>query len=393
MVTIDHDALIAFTRELVRVDSVHRPDVGGSEARAAALVADRMRAFGWHPVVEQVEPGRPNVIARVDGGRPGPTLLFEGHTDVVTEGDRAEWSYDPFGGEVVDGRLYGRGSADMKGGLAAAMFATAAVAAHGPFPGRIIVAALCDEEGMMAGVKDFVARGHADGVDAAIVCEPEASELCLAQKGAIRVRIDATGRMAHGAMPDHGRNPIPALAGFAAELADIERELVASDGGHPLLGRPSLTPTVLLAGERSQVNVIPARGSMSVDIRTVPGIDHDALIDRLRSSVRTIAEATGIGLELVVLDDRPPTETSADHPVARAMSDAHTAVAGIAPVIGGVPGTTDGTILSRDAHVPVVVYGPGGKWIAHQADEFVELSELTQAAEVYAGAAQRFLDG
>src|SRR5919206_843706 len=144
MTGIDHDGVIELPRALVRVPSVNDPDSGRSEFPAAMLVAEQMRDFGWHPVVEEVAPGRPNVISVLDGGRPGPTLLFEGHTDVVTEGDSAAWSYDPFGANVVDGRMYGRGSADMKSGVAAMLHAAAALTAAGSFPGRVIVAALAD---------------------------------------------------------------------------------------------------------------------------------------------------------------------------------------------------------------------------------------------------------
>jgi succinyl-diaminopimelate desuccinylase len=174
---IDYQALIRFAQALVRVPSVNLLSHGLGEGPVAALVAAQMRSFGWSPRLEEAAPERPNVIALVEGGLPGPTLMFEGHTDVVTEGDSSAWSYDPFGGEVVDGRLYGRGAADMKGGLAAMLFAAAALAAEGPFPGRLLLAALADEEGMMLGVKDFVARGHAAGVAAAIVCEPEGGEV------------------------------------------------------------------------------------------------------------------------------------------------------------------------------------------------------------------------
>ena len=221
--TVDAEGLIAFARALVRVPSVHRPEAGGNEAAAAALVAERMRAFGWAPAVEEAAPGRPNVIATVEGGLPGPTLLLEGHTDVVTEGDPADWSHDPFGGDVVDGRLHGRGAADMKSGVAAMLYAAAALAAAGPFPGRLLLAALADEEGLMLGAKNFVRRGHAAGVAAAIVCEPEGGEVCVAQKGAIRVLVDAHGRMAHGAMPHQGVNPIPPLADLVARCREIGR--------------------------------------------------------------------------------------------------------------------------------------------------------------------------
>lgn len=391
--SIDRDALIAFTQALVRIQSVNRPEDGLSELAAAEYVAEWMRARGWQPIVEEVAPGRPNVICTLNGGEPGPTLLFEGHTDVVTEGDRSEWQRDPFGGEIVDGMLWGRGSADMKGGLAAMLFAAAALDDERPFAGRLVLAVLADEEGMMLGAKGFVAAGHARGVDAAIICEPEGGELCLTQKGAMRVRLTATGRMAHGAMPDQGINPLPALAAYIAAAADLEAELQARHGRDEHLGLPYVTPTVVRGGHPDQINVIPATGTLALDIRTTPLIDHEELIDRLRQLAVEIGKRTGTRLDLELIDDRPPTRTPSDAPVARALAAAHRAVVGHDALIGGVPGTTDGTILWRDAGIPVVTYGPGGKWIAHQANEHVAVEEIVTCAEVYLEAARRFLGG
>lgn len=391
--SIDRDALIAFTQALVRIQSVNRPEDGLSELAAAEYVAEWMRARGWQPIVEEVAPGRPNVICTLNGGEPGPTLLFEGHTDVVTEGDRSEWQRDPFGGEIVDGMLWGRGSADMKGGLAAMLFAAAALDDERPFAGRVVLAVLADEEGMMLGAKGFVVAGHARGVDAAIICEPEGGELCLTQKGAMRVRLTATGRMAHGAMPDQGINPLPALAAYIAAAADLEAELQARHGRDEHLGLPYVTPTVVRGGHPDQINVIPATGTLALDIRTTPLIDHEELIDRLRQLAGEIGKRTGTRLDLELIDDRPPTRTPSDAPVARALAAAHRAVVGHDALIGGVPGTTDGTILWRDAGIPVVTYGPGGKWIAHQANEHVAVEEIVTCAEVYLEAARRFLGG
>lgn len=383
MAGIDAEGVIAFTQALVRIPSVNHLSEGLGEGPAAALVRDQMRRFGWSPLLEEAAPDRPNVIAVIDGGRPGRTLLFEGHTDVVTEGDRAAWTYDPFGAEIEGGRLYGRGAADMKGGLAAMLHAAAAVAEE-PFAGRLVVAALADEEGMMLGAKDFVARGHAAGVDAAIICEPEGGEVCVAQKGAMRLEVVSRGRMAHGAMPQQGVNPIPPLAEFAASCATLEADLQAELGAHPLLGLPYVTPTVFLGGSRDQLNVIPGRAWLGIDVRTTPAVRHEEVVRRLRAN-------GGEGLELTVLEDRPPTETPPEHPVVRALVEAHRRVYGREPALGGVPGATDGTILWRDAGVPIVTYGPGGKWIAHQVDEYVELDELVRAAEIYAEAARLFL--
>ena len=393
VVEIDADAVIAFTAELVRIESVNDPATGRSEAPAAAAIVERMRSFGWEPIVEEVAPGRPNVICTVDGGLPGPTLLFEGHTDVVTEGDRSAWTHDPFAATIADSRMYGRGTADMKSGLAAVIYATRAVDQAGPFPGRIVIAALCDEEEMMLGVKHFVAAGHCDGIDGAISAEPEGGEICAVSKGAIRLRIDATGQMAHGAMPDQGVNPIGALVRVGAAIADLEAKRQARHGAYEHLGHVWLTPTVVDAGTIEQINVIPAEATMAIDVRTTPDVDHHELIAEVEAFLDEIAAATDVTLRLTVIDDRPSTDTAVNSPVCQALARAHEAITGEAPIYGGVPGSTDGTILWRDGGLDSVVYGPGGKWIAHQVDEFVELDEIIQYTKVFAQAAINFLEG
>jgi succinyl-diaminopimelate desuccinylase len=197
--------------------------------------------------------------------------------------------------------------------------------------------------------------------------------------------------MAHGAMPDRGLNPLPALAAFILAVADLQRELQATYGEHRHLGLPYVTPTVVRAGDPSQINVIPATGVVALDIRTLPRMDHEELVDRLWQIAGSVGREAGCRLQLEIIDDRPPTELPPDAPIARAVADAHRAVTGSEPVIGGVPGTTDGTILWRDAGIPIVVYGPGGKWIAHQVNEHCAVDEIVTASEVYLEAARRFL--
>ncbi|MGH9132641.1 MAG: M20/M25/M40 family metallo-hydrolase, partial [Ilumatobacteraceae bacterium] len=317
----------------------------------------------------------------------------EGHTDVVTEGDHSNWSVEPFGGEISGGRLWGRGAADMKGGLAAMLFAADAVQRTGSFAGRIVLAALVDEEGMMTGAKDFVARGRADGVDAVICCEPEGGEICHVAKGALRLRFDFHGKMAHGAMPFEGNNPNRAAGQAIAALAAFEQRLQAEHGAHPHLGHIWITPTVLRSGEPAQMNVMPAIASAWVDVRTVPATPHDALVTEITALVSEAAGRSGITVDVSVIDDRPSVATPEDHRLVRALCDAHTAVTGDRPRLGGVPGSTDGTVLTSLTGMASVVYGPGGKWIAHQADEFVEIDDLVAHANVYADAAIRFLTG
>ncbi|MCU0260393.1 MAG: M20 family metallopeptidase [Ilumatobacteraceae bacterium] len=389
---IDVDALVSFTRELVRIPSVFDPARGLDESPAAELVAEQMRAFGWSPELDLVAPGRPNVYCTVEGDRPGRTLMFEGHTDVVTEGDPATWTFDPFGGELRDGRILGRGAADMKAGVAAMLFATDALVRSGSFPGRIVLAALVDEEGMMEGAKHFVATGRAAGIDGAICCEPEGGEICHVAKGALRLRVDLTGVMAHGAMPFQGRNPNRAAGQVLVALAALEASLQRLHGEHPHLGLVWVTPTVLRSGDPVQMNVMPAHASVWVDVRTIPSVDHDDLVAEVRRLAADAAAPTGVTADVTVIDDRPAVAVDERHPLVRAVWDAHAAVGTSPPRLGGVPGATDGTVLTSRGGIPSVVYGPGGKWIAHQADEFVEVDDLVAHATVYVDAARRFLE-
>ncbi|MCL6554263.1 MAG: M20/M25/M40 family metallo-hydrolase, partial [Firmicutes bacterium] len=347
---VDADEVVALTRALVRIPSVIRPgDPGGTEAAVAAYLVDDLRARGLTVSTHLVAPGRPNVVADWETGRPGRGLILEGHTDVVTEGDPAAWTYPPFDAVVADGRIWGRGACDMKGGLAAAIVALDAVRRAVPdLPGRVRLAALVDEEGLMLGVKAFVRAGGCRGFDAAVVCEPEENEICLYQKGAMRVLATFVGKMAHGAMPYAGANPIPWAAQFVLGLGALERQEQARVGGHPFLRLPHVTPTTVRApvvGE-PQFNVLAGEAQVTVDVRTVPGQDHAALLaamEALADRVRASDPRAVVRLEVV--EDRPWTATPADAPIVQAVAQACEVALGRPPRYGGVPGATDGTFL------------------------------------------------
>ena len=416
---VDGERVIALTRELVQIRSVFEPapsdaptgrtrpngptEAAATEAACAAAVARALRAAGLDPTVQEVAPGRPNVICDWAGSRFDParhrTLMFEGHTDVVTEGDVERWTSPPFGAELVDAddgqRLYGRGSADMKGGVAAAIVALEALRRTAPeLPGRVRLGIVVDEEGMMLGIKDFIARGWADEVDAAVVCEPEELELCLVQKGAMRLHVHVHGMMAHGAMPYAGVNPIAGLTRFLLAVQALQDAEQARVGEHEHLGLPWLTPTIVRApvqGE-AQLNVMPARAYAALDVRTVPGQDHDRLFDQLRAAADDVAaRMPGLGIELDWFESRPWTETPATDPLVGALEAAYGAVFARAPRYGGVPGATDGTFLRATAGVPIVTVGPGDRTIPHQVDEFVRTADLIAAARLYAAAAALYL--
>jgi succinyl-diaminopimelate desuccinylase len=408
---IDPAVVIDLTARLVRCNSVWDPQAGTNEAEAAALVARWARNNGFDVMVEMVAPERPNVIIRWRAG-PGPrTLMFEGHTDVVTPGDQTRWQYDPFGAQIEKGRMFGRGTNDTKGNLAAMLAAMAALKTSGiPLAGTMVGGVLCDEEGMMTGVQDFIARGHADTVTAAVICEPQDGLICIAQKGAVRARFVIHGQMSHGAMPLSGLNPAPAVARIIDGLAGLENEAVASFGKDPLLGWPSFTPTVVQAPSRgpAQLNVVPGEAEILVDVRTIPGQDHDAIRNSLASLVqqtvmqvndhfRKTDQQLGIRrpweLDVAVrfLSDRPFTQTDREDPVVASAVWASRAISGREPELAGVPGATDGTFLWALKNIPIVTMGAGDRQVPHQVDEWVDLNQLVDTARIYALTALHYL--
>ena len=395
---IDREELASFVQELVRIPSVYRPEeTDGNEERVAGFLADYLEREGFEVRTEEVAPGRPNVWAVWKGEGTGKTLLFEAHTDVVTEGRAGDWEHPPFGAERVGDRIYGRGACDTKGNLAAAVVAVKAIKDAGvPFPGKLVLCHPVDEEGMMAGIKAFIERGYAEGVDGAVICEPEENQLCIKQKGALRVEVTFRGRMAHGAMPLSGVNPVTRAARFVVAVEDLEREEVERHGEDPFLGYPSLTPTILLGPEAGepQINVIPASAYVALDIRTVPSQSHDDLVRRLEERLDGLrSEDPDFDAELEVIEERPPTETRTDDPLVRSMDVAYRNLTGEEPRYNGVPGATDGTYLRTWAGVPIVTTGAGEREIPHHKDEWVSVDELLTTCRLYAATAMYFCHG
>lgn len=395
---VDANQVITLTRDLVRIKSVFEPDAGGSEEIAVNFLEDYLQKMGLDPVRQYPVPNRPNLICDWQGQgftEDAKTLMFEGHTDVVTEGDADTWQYPPFAADMVDGRIYGRGSCDMKAGVAAAIEATRAIMhTHPELAGRIRLGIVCDEEGMMIGIKDFINQGWADDVDGAIVCEPEQQELCLFQKGAMRVNVTFTGVMSHGAMPYAGVNPITPLAAFLGLVAELQALEQARLGAHAQLGLPWLTPTIVKApasGE-AQHNVMPAVATAALDIRTIPGQDHDEILHKLRQFAHNVSQNDSrLQAEVNCFESRPWTHTPEDAAVVQALEAVYAPIMGEAVKYGGVPGATDGTFLHAWANIPIVTVGPGEREVPHQRDEWVDANEVVRSARLYAAAAVYFL--
>ncbi|TQR20546.1 M20 family metallopeptidase [Psychrobacillus vulpis] len=392
----DREVVINLTKELVRIPSVYRKnDPDGNETKVALYVAQYLKNQGIETHIEEVVPGRPNVIGIIDSGKPGKTLLFEGHTDVVTEGNKDAWTYDPFGAEVVDGRMYGRGTNDTKGNLACMITAVNSLLLDKEeFTGKIILCIPCDEEGLMLGIKHFIKQGWADGVDGAIICEPQENNVSIAQRGAMRIQVDVYGKMAHGAISWSGINPNWRMARFIVELEKLEKEEQARLGEDPYLKWPSITPTILQAPVKgdAQINVIPDHCMMTLDIRTVPDQNHEELLNKIYNIINRLKEDDpDFKVDLTILDNRPSTYTHKNDPVVQAIYDAVQSVTGDEPIYNGVPGATDGTFLHMHG-IPIVTIGAGDREIPHQINEYVDIEELAVTTAIFREAALRFLN-
>src|SRR5699024_7178772 len=262
------------------------------------------------------------------------------------------------------------------------------------FTGKIILCIPVDEERMMIGIKHFIEQGWADDVDGAIICEPEENQICVAQRGALRIRITVNGKMAHGAISWSGINPNWRLAKIITALEALEKEEQETHGEHPYLKWPSITPTIVKApvtGD-AQINVIPEKAMTTLDIRTIPSQNHDVLIEKIKSIFKDLKEEDeDFDVQYEIIENRPATETDQGEPVVGAVHEAVKKTLNKEPEYNGVPGATDGTFLHIHG-VPIVTIGAGDREVPHHINEYVDIKELGETTEIYRQAALNILN-
>lgn len=361
--------------ELVRFRTVNPP---GDEGPLAAHLAGRLEGVGLAVELHEVLPGRPNVVARLRGRAARPALVFNTHMDVVPPG--SGWTRDPFGGEVVDARLYGRGAADAKGSLAAFLLAAEALARSGlPLEGDLVVTAVVDEETGSQG-----ARRLAPGLpaDYAIVGEPTGLDVVIAHRGSLRPVVAVEGRASHSSQPAAGVNAVQMAARAIAAL----EAYAGTFGGrvHPLVGSPTLAVTMVRGGVKE--NMIPDRCEFTIDRRLIPGeTEAEALagIERVLEALRRADPTFRAAVARLVPTTGGPAETPADAPIVPALLRAGRAVLGREPALTGLPAACD-MVHFRATGIPTAVCGPGDLARAHTADEWVEVGEVATAARIYA---------
>ncbi|MCW2308773.1 acetylornithine deacetylase/succinyl-diaminopimelate desuccinylase family protein [Rhodobium gokarnense] len=402
------DDLVALTRDLVRVPTVNPP--GDAYGPCAELIGERMRRRGFEISYIRAEgtPGdsdrypRINVVARYETGRPGPCLHFNGHIDVVDVGEG--WTVDPFAGEVRDGRLYGRGTADMKGGLAAAVVAVEQLLAAGvPLAGAIEISGTVDEEsGGYGGVGYLAERGwfSPPRVDHVIIPEPlNVDRICIGHRGVWWAEVETHGRTAHGSMPFLGNC---AVRHMGAVLERIENDLLPR-----LSARSTVMPVVPEGARSSTLNINAIHGGQGLDFSGLPSpmvpdrcrmvLDRRYLIEEdpaeveaeIRALLDGLAETRpGFSYDLREVLAFAPTMTEPDAPVARAVAKGIETVLGRPATSVVSPGTYDQKHIVRAGKLKdCIAYGPGILDLAHQPDEYVVIDDMVASAKVMADAA------
>ena len=373
---VSSESIVELARELIRIPSVNPtlvPEEAHGEAAVARFARDWLSARGLRAWLDEAAPGRPNAVAEL-AGEPGPTLVLCAHLDTV---GTAGMEIPPFEPSLEDGRLYGRGSYDMKGAAAAAMSAAAALARE-RFRGRLLLALVADEEYASLGAADFVGRYTAD---ACILTEASALDLALAHKGFVWSRIVTRGRAAHGSRWDLGVSAIGRMGRIIAALEEFDRRELRRRT-HPLVGPASLHCALVEGG--TGLSTYAPECVLKTERRTLPGETPEQVAEELRAVIRSAGEEA----EVENLLDRAPLTCARDAPIARCVRQAAETVTGSEPRETGVPYWMDAAIFAQ-AGIPTVDYGPSGAG-AHEAVEWVAVESLQRCARVLAECGRSF---
>ena len=358
---------VALTQHLVRANTINPP---GNEAGLAACLGEMLAAMGLVTIIQPLAPERANLVAWNEGVT-GPRLCFTGHLDTVPLGS-APWTQDPFGAEVIDGRLYGRGSSDMKSGIAAFLSALRNFHAEfGSLPPVVVVLTAGEETGCEGAKRLSETSVGALDVGALIVGEPTSGQCMVGHKGALWLKAETSGKTAHGAMPEFGDNAIYHAVDAIQKLRKFDFR-IPSD---PLLGDPTLNVGTIAGGRN--VNSVPDSTAFDIDVRTVCGLEHDELSSRLGAYL-------GDKVKLRVSVDVPALSNDLNNPWIHRVAAVVESVTGELFRQRTVAFFSDGPVLRQlFGEIPAVVLGPGEPSCAHKTDEWCSVERIHQCAAIY----------
>ncbi len=378
MQSIDQETL-ALSQALIRLNTVDPP---GNELAAAEIVARVIEAEGITYELIEIGPGRANLLARVKGVGRRKSLVYSAHFDTIPA-DPSEWKRSPFGGEVADGKLHGRGATDMKAGMAAMVMAAVALKRSGAtLAGDLVLALTAAENSNCLGAEKFVESGKLSDAGALLISEPSSLDVFVAEKGALWLRATATGDYGHNAFSEGRRgdrgNAILRMAEFLGRMRDIKIDAPK----HRHLGPPTINVGLINGGVSRPI--IAHRCVADIDVRTVPGLEPAAVLAQFRSLAgpHVSVEQTGF---------KPPVDTPDDDPFVKLCLDVTSEVCGKPANPGGVGYYSDGTVLAPALGIPLVIIGPGETGLSGAVDEHCDLAKLATSTCIYQEVARRYL--
>lgn len=357
---------VELTQELVRFNTINPP---GAEAACARRLASMLGAAGFGVDSLPFGEGRTQLIAQIGGNGRKPPLGFTGHLDTVPLGTQP-WSVDPHAAEIRNGKLYGRGSSDMKSGVAAFVVACMALADKLTATPGVVLYITAGEETGCTGAADM-AKTPLPQAGALVVAEPTGNRLLVGHKGALWLEGATKGVTAHGSMPEKGVNAIYKAARAVTALQDFDFNIAR----HDVLGSPTLNVGTISGG--LNINSVPDRTAIGIDIRTIPGQSHAKIRDHL-------AHYLGNEVTLATLLDAQSVWTRPDDPWMAETFGVVKDVAGFGKDIAAAPYFTDASVLTPAiGSPPTAILGPGELALAHQTDEYCLVSRVEQATEIY----------
>jgi succinyl-diaminopimelate desuccinylase len=357
---------ISLTRDLLRFDTINPP---GRERDCAQMAGTLLKEWGFDVQYFDYQEGRTSVVARLGGSDKKSPLCLTGHLDVVPLGSR-EWSRDPFAGEADGDKLYGRGVSDMKSGVAAILLAARSFANKLSGTPGIVIVLTAGEEGGCVGSAQLAKTQLLGKAGAMVVGEPTSNYPLVGHKGSLKFHARFKGVGAHGSMPELGVNAIYKAGKALSKLESFDFGVKA----HAVMGKPTLNVGTMEGG--NTVNAVPDSARIGVDIRTVPGMDHQALLGQMRALIN---EA-----ELDVFSDLKPVWTAPDHEWIQRVFEICKPYVDEAPAPRTAPYMTDAAnLLKVYAGAPTVVLGPGEAAMAHQTDEYASMERIRQSVAIY----------
>lgn len=380
---INKKRAIRFLQKLIQENTVNPP---GNELGVAQIIKEHVQNYNLNAEIKTITNDRANIIVQLPGENPDSSpLIYSGHLDTVPIGETTNWHIDPFLGEIKNGKLYGRGACDMKSGVAALIESMIYMKENNITPKEdIIFIGTVGEEVDCLGAKQIIQENLIDNAGAMIIAEPSNNKVFSAHKGALWLEIETLGKTAHGATPKEGINAIRSMMNI---LKKLENASFLTEFEHHLLGKPSINVSMVEGGV--QANVVPDYCKSTVDIRTVPTMEHNMIIERVNSLLKE-EERNGCRAKLNILQNLMPLSNKENNPFVNLALHINENIQGKKFKEGAANYYTDGSVFADYLDIPIIIYGPGDGKLAHQANEYVETENYINSINYYILMAQSY---